>query len=439
MIFYIAILSIVTVTCLITLKNFQKGFYLVCALRLLIPASIRIASVSVNTFLTIVLLISFFIHHKYKIHPISKKLQAIIGLFITSSLILTVFALNMSIIEQLKKMSSFFIVDMLLGILGWYAIQNKRDFRALFKVLCATFLLISIYGLFEYITKSNPYADWASQMFEYGKNHSTYFLTEQRGFLSGRIMGTTTHPLTWGLTMSTFFAFLFNNKYYWNKYYYVAFILIIINAFLCGSRSALIMIGVYVIIRISEKPKRIVKAFLITCFILICTLNILPKTEESQKFIDTIESSVFFWNENKSEEVGISGSSVSMRWEQLVFSFYLIQDSFLTGNGYGFSDVAQENTTTKYEEMMGFESILFTKIVNQGILGLIFFFIFYFSLLKYTCKQTRNRTEKYKIAALYFTYLTGIIFTGLQNSFYIFFLFARTEAKKYYLEKCNHQ
>ena len=369
------------------------------------------------------------------------KLQAIIFLFLLSSIMLTPFALNMTIGAQLTKMINFFVVDMLIGILSWYAIQTKEDFKKLLSTLFITCCIIGTYGIYEYITKSNPYADWAMRMFEHGHNPSTYFLTEKRGFLEGRIMGTGSHPLTWGLLMSTIFAFFYNNKSLLQKRGHIILLLsvIIINSFLCGSRSSLIMIGVYIIIRLFEKPGKILKASILTYLILISTINLLPKTEDTKAFIDTVESSIFFWNEKKSEEAGISGSSVSMRWEQLVFSFYLIQDSFLTGNGYGFSDVAQENTTTKYEEMMGFESILFTKIVNQGILGLLFFFIFYFSLLKYTCKQTKNRTEKYKIVALYFTYLTGIIFTGLQNSFYIFFLFAMTEVKKYYLEKCNHQ
>lgn len=439
---YSIILIIVLISCIYILKDFKRGVSIVIALRLLIPASVRLIGVgiSLNSFLTIILFISFLLHKEYK-KKMPPKLQAIIFLFLLSSIMLTPFALNMTIGAQLTKMINFFVVDMLIGILSWYAIQTKEDFKKLLSTLFITCCIIGTYGIYEYITKSNPYADWAMRMFEHGHNPSTYFLTEKRGFLEGRIMGTGSHPLTWGLLMSTIFAFFYNNKSLLQKRGHIILLLsvIIINSFLCGSRSSLIMIGVYIIIRLFEKPGKILKASILTYLILISTINLLPKTEDTKAFIDTVESSIFFWNEKKSEEAGISGSSVSMRWEQLVFSFYLIQDSFLTGNGYGFSDVAQENTTTKYEEMMGFESILFTKIVNQGILGLLFFFIFYFSLLKYTCKQTKNRTEKYKIVALYFTYLTGIIFTGLQNSFYIFFLFAMTEVKKYYLEKCNHQ
>lgn len=434
--FYFIILSVVSVTSIITLNNFKKGFILTIALRLLIPASVRLIGVgiSLNTFQTFILFISFLLHKKYKM-GMPRKLQLIIILFIASSLMLTPFALNMGVIEQIKKMFSFFMVDMILGILGWYAIEDNKDFQNLLKMLCSILFCVCIYGLYEYITKSNPYADWATETFGRAINPSDYFLTEKRGILIGRIMGTGSHPLTWGLLMSTFFAFIYNHRNQIQKRSYTILLLslVAINTFLCGSRSALIMIGVYTIIRLLEKPKKIFKISILTFLILTCTINLLPKTEGTQTFIKTIESSIFFWNEKKSEEAGVGGSSVSMRLDQLIFSFYLIQDSFLTGNGYGFSDLAQDDTTGKYETMMGFESILFTKIVNQGILGLLFFFIFYLSLLRYTCKLIENRNEKYKMIALYITYLIGIIFTGLQNSFYLFFLLAIIEIKQYYL------
>lgn len=436
MILYIAILGIVIITCIITLTNFQKGFYLVCALRLLIPASVRITSISINTFLTIVLFASFFIHHKYKKRPMPSHLQIIISLFIASSLILTPFALNMGIIDQLKKMLSFFIVDMLLGLLSWYAIQNEKDFQKFFKSICITLFLIGVYGIYEYITKTNPYADWAAGIFGHEQNFSTFFLTEKRGFLDGRIMGTSFHPLAWGLIMSTAFIFIYNNKNLLHKFIRLILLsIILVNIFLCGSRSALVMIGVYIIIRLLQRPQKIFKVSILTLLLITCSIHILPQTEESKAFINQIESSIFFWNEKKSKEAEIGGSSVSMRMEQLIFSFYLIQNSFLTGNGYGFSDIAQQNTTNKYEKMMGFESILFTKIVNQGILGLLFFFAFYFGLLTYANKQAINKTEKYKTRGLYYAFLVGIIFTGLQNSFYLFFLLSIIQTKKLYLQK----
>lgn len=435
--FYLIILSVVAIASIITLKDFKKGFILVVALRLLIPASVRLIGVgiSINTFLTTILLISFLLHKTYK-KGMPKKLQTILLLFMFSSLFLVPYALNMNAVEQLKKLISFFVVEMLLGILGWYAIYDKEDFQKFFKYLCITLLIIGCYGIYEYIAKINPYANWASEMFGNEQNFSTFFLTEKRGFLVGRIMGTTFHPLAWGLIMSTAFIFVYNNKNLLHKKLrFILLLIIIINVFLCGSRSALIMIGAYIIIRCLERPKHMLKTITLAIIILICSINILPKTDETKAFINTIESSIFFWNEKKSNEIEIGGSSVSMRMEQLIFSFYLIQDSFLTGNGYGFSDIAQQNTTGKYEKMMGFESILFTKIVNQGILGLLFFFIFYFSLLIYASKQTQDKTEKYKTRGLYLAFLLGIIFTGLQNSFYLFFLLSFIQTKQYYLEK----
>lgn len=434
---YPIILIIVIISSFNILKDFKRGVNIVIALRLLIPASVRLIGVgiSLNSFLTILLLISFLIHKEYR-KRMPSKLQIIIILFLLSSIMLTPYALNMTVIDQIKKMINFFIVDMLMGILSWYGIQNKEDFKKLLKTLFITFCIIGIYGIYEYVSKSNPYANWATEYFGAQKNFSTMFLNENRGFLVGRIMGTSFHPLAWGLIMGTAFSFFNNNLFLLGKKNYIILLpLILINIFLCGSRSAIIMVITYITIRIFNNIKKNLKKIIIFLVICTCITPLLPKTKDTKAFINTIESSIFFWNENKSKEAGVSGSSVSMRWEQLIFSFYLIQDSFLTGNGYGFSDIAQTNTTGKYEKMMGFESILFTKIVNQGILGLLFFFIFYFNLLKYTRHLTKNKIERGKIYGLYSSYLIGIIFTGLQNSFFIFFVLVLMQTKWYYLQR----
>ncbi len=68
----------------------------------------------------------------------------------------------------------------------------------------------------------------------------------------------------------------------------------------------------------------------------------------------------------------VGGSNVDMRTMQLDTAVYFWHKSFWTGNGIGFTNYVIENYR---EDIYGAESLWFSKMMNQGLLGMVAFSI----------------------------------------------------------------
>lgn len=424
------------------LKNKALGYSLLIATEILIPKCVRVglgsANVSIHTFLIITLfLICFFKRKKEKFHSIYEKLFLFyIIFFICFNFFICLFGGEMGMLTQIKANIQFIITDILIAILGIYSIKNNEDLNLFSKYLTYSVLIGCTYGLFTYFIKMNPYVQFLSIYYGQEENVAASFINETRGIIQGRIMGTYMHPLAWGQLLATIFPFMFFIKKHISKItFWITITLLVINVFLSGSRSTLLPILLSSAIiwyyqPIGSKTKQIVTIFLITPIFLLIPLNKEQSTalKETQK---TIEASIFFWNKDKSDEVGIKGSSINMRKNQLDESFKMIS-GFNTFFGLGAGYVRDElRRTGGHPVLLGYESIVFYKLVEQGIIGLIVFFIFYCQIynncknaVKYRLiKKIRPRYISY-INALYIPYLISIIFTGIQSGLFMTLIFS---------------
>lgn len=83
------------------------------------------------------------------------------------------------------------------------------------------------------------------------------FVTEDRGILSGRIAGTTVHPLNWGQWMGVLFMFFFIERKYIAGFKFVLLeFLCFLNVFLTGSRSALLPIIIFLVFPLKQMKVR---------------------------------------------------------------------------------------------------------------------------------------------------------------------------------------
>ena len=270
----------------------------------------------------------------------------------------------MGILTQIKANIQFIITEILIAILGIYTIKNNEDLNLFSKYLTYSVLIGCTYGLFTYFIKMNPYVQFLSIYYGQEENVAVSFINETRGIIQGRIMGTYMHPLAWGQLLSTIFPFMFFIKKHISKItFWITITLLVINVFLSGSRSTLLPILLSSAIiwyyqPIGSKTKQIVTIFLITPIFLFIPLNKEQSTalKETQK---TIEASIFFWNKDKSDEVGIKGSSINMRKNQLDESFKIIS-GFNTFFGLGAGYVRDElKRTGGHPVLLGYESIVF--------------------------------------------------------------------------------
>lgn len=284
-------------------------------------------------------------------------------------------------------------------------------FNKMIYIVC---FIISIYAIINYITKINPYITYLSLVADYANMQET-FLTEQRGVLEGRVSSTFIHPLILGQSMLLCISYLFFQKKSFHKIlYYLIIILLYITIFLSGSRSTLIpalLIPCIYILYSSIK-----KIFKYTFFLILFTpiiFAVIPKD-----YRETIEGLVYVWDSSKAEKVGIKGSNTDMRETQILDAIKIVENDFFFGKGNGYIKAHG----SEHPEMLGYEGLLLFTIIEYGLLGTIFFLLFYFSFFKLTLKHAKKKIDKAQVISLNITYLMCIILTGISYSTFSTFL-----------------
>lgn len=323
-----------------------------------------------------------------------------------------------------------------LALYGCLVLENKNDFWKVVHIVTPFVYFLTIYGLFCYITQSNPLL---SSIFEYTGVEDemlSHFSQESRGGLTGRIQGFTSHPLVYaGELLMSFFLYLYSINIRGGRHYssVILLLLIVLNIFITGCRSAIIgLVGgiiLYFLLPSTNKyfRKQFLKIILTFSFIgLVCTSLI-------EEYRDYLNSIVFFWQESENTVVG---SSFYLRIGQLYSSFQIISGdvrSFLFGLGHNWCNMYALSHNGMHPDLYGFESIVFVGIIEFGIIGFFaltlgLFFIYYRLSVKYGKSSV--------IIAAIFGYLTFQIFTGDYSSDH-FLIFTLLMIKNQYLINKN--
>ena len=128
-----------------------------------------------------------------------------------------------------------------------------------------------------------------------------------------------------------------------------------------------------------------------------------------------IKSAVFFWDETISNKAEINGSNVGMRIEQLNTTLSdVAKENLIAGYGLGYREYATIKNV-RNEDMLGFESIVFSKMYEQGLIGLICFFLYLFQFYSLGIK-TISKNKRLLFTGYFLSYILSILFTGNQNS-----------------------
>lgn len=411
-----------------TIKNFNIGFFLTLLVKILIPSVVRfqIGGFSLNStdFFYLFLICSFIINRPYRNIKMPQAIKYFILINVISTFIFILFSSR--IVPYSYQFYSFFkgylFQTYLYILLGFYASQNIR-IKQFNNTIIYTSLLCGIYGLFTYVIKQNPYIDSISLIYSGEISKYSSFIEEVRGGIEGRISGTMSHPLQWGQYWNILIAYLClfrkqTNKYLWT----ITIILGIINIVLCGSRTAIIT---FIITAIffggSFSFKTLLKYFTISYISLIFITSFTSVTNQTKGIATYIQSALFFWDSSYSEKAGIVGSSTDMRSKQLETAIDIMLQNPIGGVGYNYQYYVLEKDIST--DLLGFESIVFKKLAEQGILSL-FLFLFTFNLLRLYVihRQNLRKSDKWIINGYFISFLASILLTGIQGSSWIFFL-----------------
>lgn len=420
--------------------NYYWGCTLVVIAKLLIPPIVRFQlgpfDISFATFLVVLLFLAFILKKKYK-QKYPKQFFKYFAIFIVSSFMIIPFAPVIPYATQISSNIQFIITEMLLACLMWYGITSEKQLKQFCILFLSVTILVCIYGILTYTWKTNPYMDILTLV--YDPMGFALLVAEDRGVLDMRISATLPHPLSWGQFLGiimALFILLWQNivplkqsvfkKIKNNSFYFFCLAIFLVNIFLTGSRSVLasvmIIIG-FVFISFSSKKKiALVFVSIVGLFLLL----IVPIKNSPQ--LDSFKANIFFWDTKAAEKAGIKGSSSEMRKDQLNSVLGLVGGGYqLFGLGKGLVEQRSNlNIRIKnIEDLYGFESIVYYKIAEQGVIGLLFFFLFYFQMYLYIRRkhmQCFHDRTGYFVDAFFVSYLISIIITGIQSTFSYFLL-----------------
>lgn len=402
------------------------GYMLTVCCRLIFPQLIRFQlgslSFSIYDFYLPFLVISFFLHknsREYSLNGLPSKLSKFLLIFYLPSLILILFSsYKMPISLQFGYFAKTLLLELPYIVLGYYA-MSKIDLRIFARFLYSIAICVGIYGIWVYLKGLNPYISIAQIVYN-SEQDFLYFLTETRGGLTGRTSGTMVHPLTWGQMWNILIAFyLITRNFYNNRIAELCLILLgLANIILCGSRTSivcLLLLVPFIIISYKIKIKELFKYIpLILVVFIIVTIFI------DDSLYDYIKSGIYFWDESYSNKVDIKGSSVNMRIEQFENSWnYSINNEI---GGLGYNSIFHFGSSNIGKDMYGFESIVFRKLYEQGIIGLLVFFLSYYVYYKFILSYIYSKRFQLLVSCYFFTYLVSICFTGIQDTWILFII-----------------
>jgi len=432
-IFFLLVFCVVSV---ITFKNIKTGFALVIACRLLVPRVVRIGGGGIDlsfgscmTFMLIgVLLLNVFILKKKENVLFPKHLFFPFIVFISGLLFASFFGLEQGLKIRLFSLFEFIYTDFFLAFMAIYLFNKQEDIKRFFKIIMYTACLMGIYGIFNYIAHANPYITVLNASYGALSNALDFFMEEQRGGLSGRVMGTMLHPLAWGAVSSILFMQFFIKKLELSKPVKIGFIFIFfLNAFFSGSRSALLatILGGGYIVWISGIQIKL-KAIAYVGLLLLVGMIALYQVPQLKQFQPFFESTLFFWDDSVQTNSDIKGSSADGRYEQFLGAIKMVEKNPVFGLGQGYIKYYIE-TFGIHPVLLGFESIVFTAIVENGFFGLFWWGLFFLLLYRMIGKITtrlyiRDKFDAVVLKSMIVSYGLFIIFTNLQSVLYLFFV-----------------
>ena len=289
-------------------------------------------------------------------------------------------------------------------------LNRERDLDKIKIVFIIAILISGIYSLYCYSTSSNPFGTIVN-INSSGRGISEGFIDEIRGGLKSRVQGFTNHPLVFAsISLSSFYFilqfYLLNEKKGFCKYVYWAVLCFcLLCIFITGSRSGVISIFIGMLYFLYKRYGKV--------FVLYLTVVFLVFYINGTFFIkdDYIRSIIFFWENN----TNISGSSYGMRLDQLDATLVLIGKDFRSlffglGNNWC-EEYAQ--TYGMHPQLLGFESILFSGLINWGVLGFIGYYglmyMFFFFMNKRFVSHERIKIllNSYLISSLCYFIFTG--------------------------------
>ena len=421
MLIFIALLSLVILLC-VCIWHIEYSLAVFMPIIMLLPNTIKIFEVNVQHLALIIVIIGLYLKRK-KTKELLQGCDKTFTMYAIGIAFLSFLSMcllqYMTISQFLSHLIRFMLDIVIIGcLLNHYILQTKAIY-VFDTSLYVTTAIVCLYAFYNYFSHSNPYMAYVTIITNAEVDMSNDFQETIRGALQGRVSSTFVHPLILGqciLLVTSYIIYELKDKKILIKWLVISVLFIV--SFLTGSRSSLIPIIVSIAIYIFSLNGTVRrKNMLIAAILLTIALIFTPKS-----YKETISNMVFENAESKYKQIGgIGGSSLELRQQQLESAVSILGSDIFIGRGNGYVTTYGQRHST---DMLGYESIIFRELFDNGIIGLILFFLFYGILYIKLLRYAHTKRNKYRVHSLCLSFLISGILTGIQYgmiTFYILF------------------
>jgi len=302
----------------------------------------------------------------------------------------------------------------LLLLAGYAAVREVDDMQKLLKRLFIVFVFVGIYGIFNWITQTNPYYEWVIKHFFVGgeEDMEMKLRTLDVDPSDGRFRATSTFYATfvYGFVASLFALLYFAYKSRKKYLKYIGIAAGFVGTFLCFSRTVLgaAFFACVAFLFLSKNFTKQVKIGLAALIAGICLYSFVPPVQE---MVDNTLDVFLTGGESA------LGSTVEMRQVQFLGASKYFSQSPVFGNGYGYINKelgwGNRDNARLDESMAGFESIIYQLMIEQGVIGLLCFLLLYGALIVFFLRKRKVNKEFTALGlAVVMLYLAFSIGTG---------------------------
>lgn len=319
-----------------------------------------------------------------------------LGIYIAGLLIISFNSPHLNFFYKIYKPFVFLLDTYLILILACYGIK-KENFKS--NAIINTLMFVTLYGVVTLLFSSNPIQNMIASASGRTLLDSYYFGDRIR------ITSTWSHPIAYGLICGAlFYEYL---PYWRKKKIQILMLLLAINVFLCGSRTALaaffLMGAVIVITR--YKLSRAIRQVIVICILLIPIYLAIPMVQNK---VDSMVNTALGKDD-------VSGSSLEMRDEQTYYAMLIVSESPMLGHGLDYIIEVMGFGTDSFigdSHLLGLESYTYTLLIERGFIGLFLEFFIWVSIVFYAF---RHRKQDVEDSSLIIAYIIGFAFFSIST------------------------
>ena len=407
---------------LIAIIDYKNGFKLYLLYQMIWYPETQLlniggAWINLNFFCSTCLIILYYFKRR-RVGRESEPFPFTIPMFVIAiSLFLTCLTSYSGFFSEFIKAVSLVVMDTIIVYIMWKTLNTKKDFTFLFKGITIIIFIACIFIFFEKMTQLNPILDYkitcTSNVIA---TYRDFIDTDVRGY---RCYSIFEHSICACMVFALYAALSINinvkyKKYPLKKLSLVTAGLCIPAMFFTQQRAGMLLFLIGIIPVINFKKKRFWKLVIIG---LIALIAVWPLISNNIELLFSIFSTKY--------EKKVSGSSISMRFDQLDAIYRIMLEAPRTGLGENFERFYKGIYAAR---AMGYESLWFEQMAKHGMMGvaaylvMIFYSVYkipkkyqskeiFFILLSYWLTYSLTSTPYFRTYLLY-----GIVFFFIKSS-----------------------